>query len=155
MSDQPQFISRADAIEKLAQHYCEAIFDYVRGGLPGPNTRRDWTDELQRLTTLARIYATEPAAVKPRRNYEIEGDLHEACGGRWIISAWCPHNGVHCAWYDFASPEALEQAATNIDNYREALPRNCIAKQQAKANAAALRTEAQKRRDARDQTNEG
>jgi hypothetical protein len=38
------------------------------------------------------------------RNYEYEERLHEAFGGDWCISEWCPFDGRWCTLRDFLPP---------------------------------------------------
>ncbi len=42
------------------------------------------------------------------RNYEMEHELEEVFGGAWVVSEWCPFNGVYCEWVDHCPREVLE-----------------------------------------------
>lgn len=51
------------------------------------------------------------------RNYEIEQGMASEHGGQWIVSEWCPFNGIFCAYRDVASVEDIETARRNITKH--------------------------------------
>lgn len=46
------------------------------------------------------------------RNYEIQGELEDLFGATWVISEWCPFNGIHTAWCHVA-PRAVREKTAN------------------------------------------
>ncbi len=55
------------------------------------------------------------------RNYEIENRMTGQFGGRWVVSEWCPFNGIHCRWADYAPIKVLQEQLAAFDGSRRAL----------------------------------
>jgi hypothetical protein len=61
----------------------------------------------------------DTSATWPRlRNYEIEDRLSHRFGGVWIITEWCPLNGVYCRYMSVASIRDLKSAIEAHDLVR-------------------------------------
>jgi hypothetical protein len=94
--------------------------------------RTHWLENLSREELLA---AHEPTWDR-MRNYEIETLLdrtfeaadyeNEDFEGRWVISEWCPFNGVHCAWVKHCPVEDIDAIIANWEANPDALRRDGI-----------------------------
>lgn len=82
-----KFVKRADARVLLRQHWLSTKTPEQLLDICAPSAR-DW----ERM-----------------RNYEIEDELEREIGGEWVVSEWCPFNGVYCAWKDHC-PDAILEA---------------------------------------------
>jgi hypothetical protein len=89
-------ISRTDAAAKIRQHWLDT---YTKEQLLQAH-EPDW----ERL-----------------RNYEFEGELRKTFGGDWVISEWCPFNGVYCAWCEHAPDAVIEETARRFERDAEVL----------------------------------
>ena len=42
------------------------------------------------------------------RNYEFESLLNRVFDGEWVVSEWCPFNGIWCKWIEHAPQSELD-----------------------------------------------
>lgn len=56
-----------------------------------------WAEQRSRLDGRFKKFLSEPGWERCR-NYELETDMSEWFGGEWVISEWCPFDGVYCRW---------------------------------------------------------
>lgn len=99
----PYCVTRAEAKRRLLAHWKPAIVECRRVRLPFD------------LPGWARM-----------RNYELEFELSDVLGGEWVISEWCPFDGIFTAWREHAPASVLRrtirrfrrsQAAGNVEGY--------------------------------------
>lgn len=88
--------------------------------------RTHWLEKLTREELLA---AHEPTWDR-MRNYEIEMLLGKTFGetddDSWVISEWCPFNGVHCSWVRHCPIAELDAIIAEWEGDPDALRRDGI-----------------------------
>jgi hypothetical protein len=77
------------------------------------------------------------------RNYELEEGLERSFPVSseltWVISDWCPYNGVHCTYFNYAPRGVLEETLTSIRE-RDPVGAAMIEKELAKPESSTERT---------------
>lgn len=51
------------------------------------------------------------------RNYELEARLERYIGGEWVITTWCPFNGIFCNAIEYIDEKGLRET---ISEFKEA-----------------------------------
>lgn len=55
--------------------------------------------------TATKLLRLDPIWASRLRNYEFEDRLAKRFGHEWVISEWCPFNGVWCKWVEYETAE--------------------------------------------------
>lgn len=60
---------------------------------------------------ISRIDAAKELGIDPDRvrNYELEQDLQDRFDREYVITEWCPNNGVYCKWIHYCSESELSR----------------------------------------------
>jgi hypothetical protein len=102
-----RFVGRETARALLLKHWAPAL-------------------RLARRLKLPVSPGTEPARWERLRNYEIEYELRRVFGRSFVISEWCPFDGIFTSWRNHAPPKVLEAEIARIETCPlEAKPDGC------------------------------